>query len=726
MGIPGAAAPSAIEASITSERSTGEGGALRPLSDLSRAELEQELQALRLSHATLRASHTKLLESQESDQKRLRSLESQMLLNDQKRAASSRRRRVSGVLALIGIGLIVVNTPLTLAQTFGSFTDGAFGYCLSLVISGGSIALLGAMPTDAPLVRAIAALYTSCAFVFGSTYFFAFVPLAWTGTHCTYDSTLVCKTVAVALGISAVVLYAAAVGWVWTLRQGPEGHKRLPVSDVWKSTRARLGPLLAAASFLLAAPIVWAVVQPESSFAMSPRVALKRIWLVFRVACMFWGSFFVGAVAYMYVHGETEPVVPSMVYAAALFYLNGLATTARNRARVHEALGKLGTRDEANAAAVVAAVVGGIPAKEAYEKAQSHFSGIAFSSLTFDDFLRKDLAAADAHNADLKARTRKRNLGEVDVFLSHSWHDPVKPKWAALRAWARKFEEAHKGHSPVLWLDKACIDQNNISESLACLPIFLSGCKKLLVIAGNTYTHRLWCVMEIFTFLFMGGHINRIVLLPISEKPVPAVVAPEEPDDDEAPSLERVSTFEEGSYDSPEMRQVLDAFANFDARRASCFIEKDKQCLLGVIETGLGSLDAFNAMVHSIFDADKAVLTRRGSSGDLIRIGVHSPAQKERSKRGSCTASFLRLSPRSSCMAEPAANAPDAQAGPKGSFFGATEPSTICVGVGPLGARCVPRSGRFTNIPSSGSEAQPSDASATWASPLAMIQPSAN
>ena len=48
---------------------------------------------------------------------------------------------------------------------------------------------------------------------------------------------------------------------------------------------------------------------------------------------------------------------------------------------------------------------------------------------------------------------------------------------------------------------QACIDQSNIAASLPCLPIFLSGCKELLVVAGDTYTSRLWCVMELFTFL---------------------------------------------------------------------------------------------------------------------------------------------------------------------------------------------------------------------------------
>ena len=48
--------------------------------------------------------------------------------------------------------------------------------------------------------------------------------------------------------------------------------------------------------------------------------------------------------------------------------------------------------------------------------------------------------------------------------------------------------------------DKACIDQGNIQQSLACLPVFLAGCQTLLVVAGPTYCSRLWCVMELFTF----------------------------------------------------------------------------------------------------------------------------------------------------------------------------------------------------------------------------------
>ena len=57
-----------------------------------------------------------------------------------------------------------------------------------------------------------------------------------------------------------------------------------------------------------------------------------------------------------------------------------------------------------------------------------------------------------------------------------------------------------KSHALCAAQDKACIDQSNIQQSLACLPVFLAGCQTLLVVAGPTYCSRLWCVMELFTF----------------------------------------------------------------------------------------------------------------------------------------------------------------------------------------------------------------------------------
>ena len=56
--------------------------------------------------------------------------------------------------------------------------------------------------------------------------------------------------------------------------------------------------------------------------------------------------------------------------------------------------------------------------------------------------------------------------------------------------------------------DKACIDQIDPvkkEKGINCLPIFLAGCQTLLIVAGPTYCSRMWCVMEIFTFMRMGG-----------------------------------------------------------------------------------------------------------------------------------------------------------------------------------------------------------------------------
>lgn len=36
------------------------------------------------------------------------------------------------------------------------------------------------------------------------------------------------------------------------------------------------------------------------------------------------------------------------------------------------------------------------------------------------------------------------------------------------------------------------MDITDVGLSLECLPVFLAGCRKLLVLAGVTYSSRLW------------------------------------------------------------------------------------------------------------------------------------------------------------------------------------------------------------------------------------------
>merc|ERR1719498_1823720 len=107
------------------------------------------------------------------------------------------------------------------------------------------------------------------------------------------------------------------------------------------------------------------------------------------------------------------------------------------------------------------------------------------------------------------AFAERGQLGHVDAFISHSWWDDPRLKWTHLQAWREEFKK-RKGREPRLWIDKYCIDQNNIDESLASLPVYLAGCRKLVILCGKTYLKRLWCIVELFVFLEMGGEVRNL------------------------------------------------------------------------------------------------------------------------------------------------------------------------------------------------------------------------
>ena len=129
----------------------------------------------------------------------------------------------------------------------------------------------------------------------------------------------------------------------------------------------------------------------------------------------------------------------------------GLLPTAAARRRVHAYLLALRRQGEARQAALVAHLVGRRGARRALQSGVESFCGLPFSALTAEDFI-------SATDSGLYGRTRSARLGEVDVFVSHSWHDSGEAKWAMLCRWAEHFEERH-GREPLIWLDKGCINQ---------------------------------------------------------------------------------------------------------------------------------------------------------------------------------------------------------------------------------------------------------------------------
>jgi hypothetical protein len=70
-------------------------------------------------------------------------------------------------------------------------------------------------------------------------------------------------------------------------------------------------------------------------------------------------------------------------------------------------------------------------------------------------------------------------LGGCDFFVSHSWSDDARQKYAQMMAVTLLFQQRHH-REPTFWLDKVCIEQTNIKRTLRCLPVLVSGAVPLL------------------------------------------------------------------------------------------------------------------------------------------------------------------------------------------------------------------------------------------------------
>lgn len=301
---------------------------------------------------------------------------------------------------------------------------------------------------------------------------------------------------------------------------------------------------------------------------MPPREAYDRLWSAFPRLFGYWGVLYSTNVACFVASDPTlweYPIIQSMAFQGGTFILLVAIVTPANVSRAHAFLGSFQVSEQAQSAAGVAAIIGQIEPRKAVQMAKQSFTGISFSTLLLEHFESNSDSGLNAHALPAQ-------FGEVDAFLSHSWSDPADAKWTALAAWANAFIGKHQ-RSPVLWLDKACLNQSEIATSLACLPIFLAGCKQLLIIAGPTYVTRIWCILEIFTFLKMGGSPDRVTVEVIS-------------------SNSEIGLSREGVWS-----QMLE---QFDVQQATCYHVNDRRKLLTAIESGFGSFDTFNSLVSNM------------------------------------------------------------------------------------------------------------------------------
>ena len=56
------------------------------------------------------------------------------------------------------------------------------------------------------------------------------------------------------------------------------------------------------------------------------------------------------------------------------------------------------------------------------------------------------------------------------------------------------------------------------ARRLKCLPVFLTSCSEFVVLLGPHYMTRLWCLIEVFTFLRVGASVSRTTVIPPTDR----------------------------------------------------------------------------------------------------------------------------------------------------------------------------------------------------------------
>ena len=79
--------------------------------------------------------------------------------------------------------------------------------------------------------------------------------------------------------------------------------------------------------------------------------------------------------------------------------------------------------------------------------------------------------------------------GAKFVHLQHSWHDDPIIKFQVMQQVVAAFMQRHH-YEPSFWLDKACVDQENIADGLRTLPVSVMACNIVLATCGSTYVNR--------------------------------------------------------------------------------------------------------------------------------------------------------------------------------------------------------------------------------------------
>ena len=253
------------------------------------------------------------------------------------------------------------------------------------------------------------------------------------------------------------------------------------------------------------------------------------------------------------------------------FVLNPLVCARPIRIWFYRRLAVIGTSSTVERRAVATNLLMGEEEPElVIERAKATFRGIPLRELSPTIF------TAISNLAEIHLKTQLLELGACDAFVSHSWHDDWTLKYEALKKWGADYVAPSSGQDVIVWWDRACIqaEQSQISQALSCLPIYLSGCRRMVVLAGPSFPERLWCAMELFMFSELGGGLSCIDVRPF-----------------QIPTSGGAT--------------IIESFHAFEVARTHCSSALDKNYFISIIESAFGGEDPFNAIVRGILTDSK-------------------------------------------------------------------------------------------------------------------------
>jgi hypothetical protein len=307
---------------------------------------------------------------------------------------------------------------------------------------------------------------------------------------------------------------------------------------------------------------------------LTPRARLDQIWRVFSqyawimpLIIIMRMVFFESAIMrnQMWYHHAWEAG-----FAAFLLALGVICGRPHFRENAQSYIARFG--ETQLVAAAVAAAIGDKPIEEVTSIAAERLRSVRLDKITKEIMMGSALSKLDnsesVHMSRLYQLSEPATFGEIDAFISHSWHEDGAKKWIALQEWREEFKSTHN-REPWVWFDVCCLDQLNIDECLMCLPVHLAASRQILVLAGPKYSGRMWCIVELFVFMMAVRDHSRIEFVLLSAEPA-------------------------------QIEEIKKTFYDFSVKECQCYGDH-RDPLLNIIEAGSGTLANFDKLLRTTF-----------------------------------------------------------------------------------------------------------------------------